>query len=159
MEKLQSFVVRMYRKYKEFILYVIFGALTTVVNYVLYFGFNAVFTFDKGYLISQGIAWVGAVVFAFITNYEFVFEKNTTDSLGRQVISFFSCRLASGIMETLLIYIAVEVLQWNENITKIPVSVFVVLLNYVFSKLFVFRSGGKRSDEIEKNRANAKSQK
>lgn len=62
-------------------------------------------------------------------------------------------------METLLIYIAVEVLQWNENITKIPVSVFVVLLNYVFSKLFVFRSGGKRSDEIEKNRANAKSQK
>ena len=67
MEKLQSFVVRMYRKYKEFILYGIFGALTTVVNYVLYFGFNAVFTFDKGYLISQGIAWVGAVVFAFIT--------------------------------------------------------------------------------------------
>ncbi len=147
MEKLQTFIVRMYQKYKELILYGIFGALTTVVNFVLYFGFNAIFDFTYGYLVSQGIAWVGAVIFAFVTNYQFVFEKNTRDSLGRQVVSFFSCRFASGVMETVFIFIAVSIFRWNENIVKIPVSVFVVLINYVFSKLFVFRGTEKTEQD------------
>ena len=125
-------------KYKELILYVFFGALTT--------------------LISNVIAWFVSVVFAYITNKLFVFESYTwqTKKICKEIFSFFAARVFSLVIEEAGLFALVDLLGFDEYrldilgfvlggkmISKILLAVIVVVLNYFFSKLVVFRKKKK----------------
>lgn len=134
-EKLKSIVV----KYWDVITYLVFGVLTTVVNYLVYLpAYNLL---GLSAAASNCIAWVVAVAFAYLTNKPFVFKSHdwSKATVIPELTKFVSCRLASGVMETVIIFLAVDMLGWNGNIWKLVTSVLVVILNYIFSKLIVFR--------------------
>ena len=87
------------------------------------------------------IAWVAAVIFAFLTNKPFVFKSHdwSPKVLIPELAGFLGCRIGSGVLETVLIFVTVDWLGWNGNWMKLFTSVLVVVLNYVGSKLLVFR--------------------
>lgn len=124
---------------RETIFYLIFGTLTTIVDLIIY---QTALWLGIHYLIAQGIAWVVAVAFAFITNKLFVFESKTTDKsvVLKELISFVSARIVSGIISSLMLVFFVEVCALSEMVAKLITQVFIVIANYVFSKLFVFRN-------------------
>ena len=134
LEKLRALL----RKYYDVITYLIFGVLTTVVNYLVYLPVYNLLGLSAA--LSNAIAWVAAVAFAYLTNKPFVFKS--LDWSAKPVIpeltKFVSCRVASGVMETLIIFLAVDVMGWDGNIWKLATSVLVVILNYFGSKLLVF---------------------
>lgn len=134
------------RKLKEWIdkhwdifSYLIFGVLTTVVNYIVYLPLLNILQLSAA--LSNVIAWAAAVAFAYVTNKPFVFKSHdwSLRTVIPELSKFISCRVASGAMETAIIFVAVDMLGWNGNIWKLVTSVLVVILNYVFSKLIVFR--------------------
>ena len=132
-------VWELFLKYKEMVLYLVFGGLTTLVNIVTYALFA--YVFNMGTVASTALAWIVSVIFAYITNKIFVFESKT-DSLAMAVtecVSFFGCRLATGVMDVAIMYLSVDLLHFNDIVIKIVSNVFVVILNYIFSKLFIFR--------------------
>lgn len=126
-------------KYKSFILYVFFGGCTTVINIATYALFSRVF--HAGTIGSNIAAWIFAVSAAYITNKIWVFESEVKDPQGlvREIISFIICRLATGAMDMAIMYVSVEVLHWNDLIMKVISNILVIMLNFVFSKLVIFR--------------------
>ncbi len=136
-------ILDLLKKYKEIIKYLFFGVLTTIVNFLSYFIFANLLNIDQ--IISNIIAWFFAVIFAFITNKLFVFE-HTSNQLKNWFIEFakfFGCRIFSGALDTGLFAIFVTWLHFNDFIVKFFIQILVVLLNYVFSKLFIFKNGKK----------------
>ena len=134
MKKIKALIVQ----YWEVLSYLIFGVLTTVVNYLVYL---PVYNFvGLSAALSNAIAWVVAVAFAYLTNKPFVFKSHdwSAKTVIPELTKFVSCRVASGAMETLIIFLAVDVMDWNGNIWKLVTSVLVVILNYFGSKLLVF---------------------
>lgn len=130
------------KKYREILLYLIFGALTTVVDYLslwLFYDLLGIRVLDA--LGANTLAWVVSVAFAFTTNKIFVFESRDTSqkTLIREILSFVAARLVSLGAESAVIYIGVNVLGCNLWIMKLLASVIVVISNYVFSKLVIFR--------------------
>ena len=127
------------KKYEEIISYLFFGGLTTLVNYAVYLPcYN--WHHESGAL-SNVIAWVAAVAFAYLTNKPFVFKSHdwSMKVVLPELTKFVGCRVGSGLLETAIIFGTVDVLGGNGNIIKIITSVLVVILNYVASKLVVFR--------------------
>ena len=94
------------------------------------------------FLISNWIAWIVAVLFAYITNKFFVFEskKINIKFLIKELSSFVSCRLLSGIIEMILMYTMISLMSLNDFIVKIITNVVVVILNFIFSKLIIFKN-------------------
>lgn len=129
----------LYVKYKEVILYLVFGGLTTLVNIVSYAVFARILNMDT--VTGTSVAWLISVIFAYITNKIFVFESktNTFALLVKECVSFFGYRLATGVMDVAIMYLSVDLLHFNDIVMKIVSNVFVVILNYIFSKLFIFR--------------------
>ena len=128
----------LFLKYKEMVLYLVFGGLTTLVNIVTYALFA--YVFNMGTVVSTTLAWIVSVIFAYITNKIFVFESKT-DSLAMAVtecISFFGCRLATGLLDILIMFVSVNILHFNDMVMKILSNILVIILNYIFSKLFIF---------------------
>ena len=127
-----------YNKYYEVLSYLVFGGLTTLVNIVAFFVLRK---FNIEIYISNVIAWILSVLFAFITNKLFVFEsKNKSKKENvRELVSFFGFRILSLIFDMGFMYLLIQVLNVNELISKIISNVLVIILNYVFSKLFIFR--------------------
>lgn len=125
-------------KYYDILSYLFFGVLTTVVNFLIYYPCYNVLGLSAA--VSNMIAWVGAVAFAFLTNKPFVFKSNDWSPAVTipELIKFVGCRLGSGLLETGFMALTVDLLQWNGNIMKVIISVAVVILNYVGSKLLVF---------------------
>ncbi|CUX59865.1 MULTISPECIES: GtrA family protein [Clostridia] len=128
---------------REVISYLIFGVLTTLVNWVVYW-----FMVKAGidYRAATAAAWVVSVLFAFIVNKIFVFQSYDLhlSFVMKEILSFTACRAASGVMEMVLMVIMVSWLKMDEYVSKILVSVVVVIANYGFSKAFIFR---KRKEE------------
>lgn len=120
---------------KEFTLYVVFGVLTTIVNILVYLFFTKLC--GVNYIISNVIAWVLSVLFAYITNRIWVFERKNTNII-KEVLTFFAGRMFSGALDTGLMYLFVDVLMTGDVFAKIVVQVVVVIVNYLFSKLIVF---------------------
>lgn len=139
MKKLIDKVISLMKKYKEVISYLIFGVLTTIVNILAYELFTKIFHVD--YLVSTVIAWVISVAFAYVTNKIFVFESktNTKIEILKEITSFVGFRLLSGIMDIVFMYITVDIFSFNDSLMKIASNVVVVVLNYLFSKLFIFK--------------------
>ena len=120
-------------------MYLVFGVLTTVVNYVVYLPcYNL---WDMSASTSNVLAWVAAVTFAFLTNKPFVFRSFDWSAkvVLPELTKFVGTRIGSGAMETAIIFLAVDLAGMNGNIWKLLTSVLVVILNYIGSKLFVFR--------------------
>ncbi|MBQ9492652.1 MAG: GtrA family protein [Oscillibacter sp.] len=90
---------------------------------------------------STVIAWVLAVLFAYVTNRRWVFHSaaRTAPEIAREMASFFSCRLATGLLDLGCMFLCVDVLGWNDLLIKALDNVLVVVLNYVASKLLIFR--------------------
>ena len=126
----------LYKKYKEIINYLIFGGLTTLISIVTYALFAKVFHID--YLISNVLSWIIAVLFAYITNKIFVFESKSKKNI-KEITSFFFFRVVSLIMEMVILYVFVDMLHIDDLVTKIIAQIIVIVSNYVFSKVFVFK--------------------
>ena len=123
----------------EVLSYLIFGVLTTVVNYLVYLPVYNILGLSAA--LSNALAWVVAVAFAYLTNKPFVFKSHdwSLKTVIPELTKFVGCRVASGAMETLILLLTVDMLHWNGNIWKLVTSVLVVILNYIASKLVVFR--------------------
>lgn len=139
MKKLWNWGWSIYHKYEEVLSYLIFGFLAFVVNYVVYaVGIKA---FSLNYQISNMIAWVVAVIFAYWTNRTFVFKSKTKEitSLLREFASFVSARLATLILEIVILWLFVDVLSINDMFAKLVGQFVVIVTNYFLSKLWIFK--------------------
>jgi putative flippase GtrA len=126
-------------KSREVITYIIFGILTTVVNYLSYYVLCNLIGMDP--MIGNAIAWVFAVVFAYVTNNKLVFlqKKDTLKEETVKIIKFFGARVLSFAVEELGILIFVEVLGYNGLIVKAVLAVVVIVMNYILSKFYIFK--------------------
>lgn len=140
-------------KYKEIITYIIFGILTTLVNFFAFWIFTKIFGKDL-YLVNNAIAWVVGVVFAYVTNKLFVFESKSWDLklITKEITGFLGARIFSFLVEEGGMFLFISVLGLGEKslalvgfiitgqfIVKILLAVIVVVLNYVFSKFIIFK--------------------
>ena len=131
----------LFSKYRHLIMYGIFGVLTTAVNIVTYYLFyNLLHVANTP---STALAWVSAVLFAFFTNKRWVFDSPSFDcaTLCREIPSFFAARIATGAVDVGIMYLAVDICHQKPLLWKCLSNVIVVILNYIFSRLFVFRNG------------------
>lgn len=132
-------IKQLLRKHWDIISYLFFGGLTTLVNFIVYYPcYNWL---DLSATVSNVIAWVVAVAFAYLTNKPFVFQSHdwSWKTVGPELAKFVGCRVGSGLIETAAIFLTVDVLGWNGNVMKLVLAVVVVILNYVGSKLLVFK--------------------
>lgn len=130
----------LYLNYKEVINYLVFGGLTTIVNFVAYYIFARLIGIDE--VISSGLSWFVSVLFAYTTNKIFVFDSKTETKkeLLKECASFFLARIISGITcDVGTFALMVKVFYINDIVSKIVTQVMVVIVNYVFSKFVVFR--------------------
>ena len=123
----------------ELVSYLFVGVATTVVNYVVYY--IATRLLSLSVMPGTWTAWVAAVAFGYAANKAFVFHTHCDSAMAllREALGFFSMRLVSLGMETLLMYLTVTVLGLNDLVMKLVINIVVIILNYVFSKLFIFK--------------------
>ena len=156
MTKIKELIV----KYKELLLYLIFGVLTTLVNLATFWVFTKILG-EELYLINNALAWVVGVIFAFVTNKLFVFESKSWKSktAGKEFIEFVGARLFSFGVEEGGMWLFVDVLGFGEKslnlfgftisgqiIAKLALAVIVVILNYFFSKFIIFKKSKNQGD-------------
>lgn len=125
------------RQYRELIAYLVFGVLTTAVNYLSYLLISPFFTYTG---IPTVIAWFLSVVFAYLTNRRFVFHSKAKGrAVWSEAGSFFMARVMSGVMDVVIMAVFADWLGLNDRVVKLASNVLVVIFNYVASKLVVFR--------------------
>lgn len=124
-----------YERYREALLYLFFGVLTTALSWGSFYVFY--YPLSLGELTANALSWIAAVIFAFFTNRSFVFEAR--GNLLREAVSFFLSRLTTLLFEEGWIFLFVTLLTYEAMWVKIAGSVFVLVLNYVFSKFIVFK--------------------
>lgn len=135
--------IELYQKHKQIILYLFFGICTTAINTICYGALHELLCVDN--IPSTILAWLVAVIFAFITNKIFVFDSKRTrasDQL-KEFGSFFSCRIITGILDVVIMAIAVDYLKWNSLIWKLISNIIVTIINYVASKFIIFKNDNK----------------
>ena len=123
---------------REGVAYLIFGVLTTVIDYVIS---NVLFYWTKvPTLPAQTIAWIAAVVFAFVTHKWWVFESHTLvpSEVWKEFVSFIICRIATFVFNLAALFVMVDLMGMEFFFCKLLISVVVVVLNYVFSKILIF---------------------
>lgn len=127
------------KKYKFIILYGIFGVLTTAINIGVYSLLYS--AFDVSNVVSNVIAWILSVLFAFITNKIWVFESKSLafKTLLLELGNFIICRLATGVLDLGIMFVGVDLLKGPAIILKVVSNIVVIVLNYVLSKVFVFK--------------------
>ena len=127
------------KKYKSLISYAFFGVCTTAVNVVTYYvSFNIM---GLSNVVSTIIAWILAVLFAYITNKLWVFDSKSFDKnvLLKEIPAFFGCRLATGVLDVVIMFLAVDVAHSNGTVWKIISNILVIVINYIASKLIIFK--------------------
>ena len=128
------------KAHRDVVTYLIFGILTTLVNYAVYLPLYNWMQLSA--TLSNAIAWVAAVAFAFVTNKPFVFGSHDwhPKTVLPELAKFVGCRIGSGLAETAILFATVDLLRWNGNLWKLLTSILVVILNYAASKLLVFKN-------------------
>jgi putative flippase GtrA len=137
-------IKELFLKYRSFIMYAVFGVLTTLVNMGAYaLCYNVI---GISNVPSTIIAWFLAVCFAFVTNKLWVFDSPSfsADVLKHEIPTFFGARIATGLLDVGIMYLAVDVLHWNATLWKLLSNILVIIINYVASKLVIFRHHEKR---------------
>ncbi|HIT07765.1 MAG TPA: GtrA family protein [Candidatus Merdivicinus faecavium] len=134
MERLRELFI----KYRELLSYLFFGVLTTVVNYVSYLLLAPFFGTTT---IPTAIAWVLSVAFAYLTNRRWVFRSQAKGAAAvlREAGSFVGARLISGVIDVGIMWVFADRLGFNDKLVKLASNVFVVIFNYIASKLIIFR--------------------
>ena len=135
---------RLLNKYKEIILYLVFGVLTTVVSIASYYICTKTFLdTNSGFQIqiANVISWILSVTFAYITNKLFVFESR--GNVFKEAVKFYASRLSTLACEMVLMYLLVTVMHFGDLPVKIFVQFVVIAANYVLSKLVVFKEENK----------------
>lgn len=147
----------LYSLHKEIIMYLFFGGCTTLVGIIFFaipiklislpdltvFGI----TVDTSVQVSNVISWICAVTFAYITNRTWVFAEKAygAKAIAAECAAFFAGRFLTLIVENILLNLSTKTLGMNEIAAKIVVSVVTIILNYIISKLFVFK--GNKTEE------------
>ena len=134
-------MIKLYHKYEEIINYLIIGGLTTLVSLAVYYGLTFTVLDPNNALqlqIANVISWIASVAFAYFTNRKFVFKKEDKANI-KEAASFTASRVSTLLIDMLLMFIFVTKLHFNDKIMKIIVQVIVIVLNYIFSKFFVFK--------------------
>lgn len=137
MEKIK----KLYKKYEEILNYLIVGVLTTLVSLAIYFILVHTFLDAKNAIqiqIANIISWIFAVSFAYVTNRIFVFKSKSTNYF-KEISSFFASRVITLIMDMAIMFLFVTILKGNDTIGKLVSQVMVIIGNYIFSKIFVFK--------------------
>lgn len=154
----------LYKKYKEIINYLVFGVLTTLVDFAVYTPLTAIFGADHKlfgfipwYIVTSVIAWAAAVLFAYVTNKKWVFENKdwSARAVARELPTFAGGRVLTLLIQLFLMWLMIDVthldktwlLTWGAGLigqkgdfsVKAIVAVVVIVLNYIISKLFVFK--------------------
>lgn len=139
MKNFCSRIRSLYSANRQIILYLFFGVCTTAINTVCYWLLYDIWMLHN--IVSTVAAWFSAVIFAFVTNKVFVFESRRTKTSERisEVISFFGCRVLTGILDIAIMAIAVDMLHWNGLLWKLLSNVIVTIINYIASKFLIFR--------------------
>ena len=142
-EKIKALIV----KYQDMILYVFFGALATLVNTASYYLCYNVLGIPN--VPSVLIAWLLAVIFAFFTNKLWVFKSKSfaPEILKHEIPTFFGARALTGLMDLGIMYLTVDVLHWNATLWKLISNILVIILNYVASKLVIFKKKNESGKE------------
>lgn len=127
-----------YLKKQEAMRYLVFGALATFVNIAVFAIFDLL---HFPVLVSNTIAWVVAVIFAYLTNRYCVFNSKKTkkSEIAKELSSFITARIITLIIESIFMWITVEQLHWHSVLMKVIANIIVIVLNFVFSKLFIFK--------------------
>lgn len=133
--------MKIFHKYKEIILYLIFGVLTTLISLLTYY--LLVYTVLNPHKaielqLANIISWIISVLFAYVTNRRYVFESKNKNKK-KEISKFFLSRIATLIMDMIIMFMGVTVLKGNDKIIKILSQVVVIIANYLLSKLMVFR--------------------
>lgn len=133
-------IKKIYSQYREIILYLIYGVLTTVISLAFYY-LLVLTVLDPTHSIELQIAnilsWVAGVTFAYFTNRSIVFKSDNNNKI-KEATSFVLSRVVTLIMDMLIMFVGVSVLHSNDKIMKLISQIIVVVSNYIFSKLFVF---------------------
>lgn len=138
-------IIELMKKYRQIILYLIFGVLTTLINIVAYWLFAH--PLSLGTLASTVLAWLTSVFFAFFTNKSIVFESRGKKRFLFELFTFLCSRVLTGVIDLAIMFIFVDVLLLNDMVIKIVSNIIVIVLNYVLSKFIVFR---KKSEDKER---------
>lgn len=128
-------ILNLYKRYKEIINYLFFGGLSTIVNFGSYYVCAKIINIDE--VVSSGISWFLAVLFAYVTNKLFVFESRTNkkSEILKEITSFLACRIISGILcDVGTFALMVKVLNINDLVSKIVTQIMVIIANYLFLK-------------------------
>lgn len=135
----------LYYKHMQMVNYVFFGGLTTLVNFVTYFVALKVLNIPN--VPSNLIAWLVSVLFAFVVNKLYVFRSMSLEMkvILFELFSFVSVRLLTGALETVIMYVGVDVMNYNELVLKMIANVIVLLTNYFGSILIIFRRKNEES--------------
>ena len=131
----------LYIKYKKVFNYLIFGGLSTVVSLCVYYVITyAIFNPNNAIELQLAniISWVCAVIFAYITNRKYVFESENNDII-KECSSFFGTRIITLIIDMILMFVGVTLLKGNDKAFKIISQIVVIVCNYLFSKIYVFK--------------------
>ena len=134
---------KLYQEHKQVILYLFFGVCTTAINTISYAILHEYLHIAN--IVSTLIAWFVAVVFAFFTNKIYVFESkrpSISEKL-REFGSFFGCRILTGVLDVVIMAVAVDYLKWNSLIWKLISNIIVTIANFVASKFFIFKTSSK----------------
>ena len=131
-------------KYKSFIMYAVFGVMTTIVNMVVYYLCFNILGIPN--VPSTIIAWILAVCFAFITNKLWVFDSKSFSAkvLRHEIPTFFGARIATGLLDVGIMYLAVDLFHWNSTVWKLISNILVIIINYIASKLIIFKHPDKQ---------------
>lgn len=135
----------LFNKYKEIIMYLIFGVLTTVISLIVYYALTYTILNPNNsiYLqIANILSWIAGVLFAYFTNREYVFESKNENKL-KEFISFVGARVTTLILDMIIMGVGVTFLHINDKILKLISQVLVVIVNYVLSKLIIFKKSDK----------------
>ena len=137
-----------YEKYKDLIPYGIFGVLTTVVNIASYW--VAAHPLGLSVVVSTVIAWILSVLFAYATNRKWVFHSEAVglNAIMKEMTSFFGCRLATGFIDLACMFMFVDVLHFDDVVIKVIANIIVIVLNYVASKLIIFKHSDKCDETV-----------
>ena len=137
---------KLYLKYKEIINYLFFGVLTTIVSLATYY--LSVLTFLNPNIpiqlqIANILSWIVGVLFAYFSNRKFVFESKNKNKL-IESIKFVLARLFTLFLDMFIMWLGVTIFKFNDKIVKLISQVLVVIINYVLSKLIVFKKADKK---------------
>ena len=141
-------IQKLYYKYESALLYIFFGGLTTLRSIGTQFIAYAV---GLGTAAATTLSWIFAVLFAFFTNKVFVFGSRSFEKklFLRELVSFIGARFFSYLLELGFMLVTVDVLLWNKFAMKLIAQVFVLVLNYIFSKFIIFKKKKENEKEVD----------